>query len=79
MTKVILKIGYDRFVMDADKAVAVLDLLSEAETYEEKWRSKEDGGSTFHVYDNKVLEEATMQIMPLSRYRMAKLAGKPTD
>ena len=51
MAKVILEFGYDKaFVMDADKALTLLDLLKDAEVYKEVYRSHEKGGNTYHIF-----------------------------
>ena len=39
MAKVIIEFGYDKhFVMEADKALTLLDLLKDAEMYKEVYR-----------------------------------------
>ena len=75
--KAIVSVGYNKYVMDTEKAVMFLDLLASAEVYEFKYRSKEKGTSTYHVYDQEVGVEHTFTIMPDAFYRMCKLAGKP--
>lgn len=76
MGKAVLKIGYLNYVMDVDKAIRVMDLLSGVEEYEEKWQKAEEGGTTYHVYDADS-DRIRVQILSDSKYRMAKLAGKP--
>ena len=80
MAKMILEIGWKKYVVDAKLAITVSEMLSTAEVYETKYVKGEDGNTvtTHHVYD----QEATrwmMEIMPESIYRMAKLAGKPIE
>ena len=77
MAKVIVEFGYDKhFVMDADKALTLLDLLKDAEMFKEVWRSQDKGGSTFHVFPQSK-ELCSMKVMSSSFYSLAKLAGKP--
>lgn len=74
MAKVIVEFGYDKaFVMDADKALTLLDLLKDAEVYKENWKS---GGNTFHIYPQEK-ELCSMKVLSSNMYSMARLAGKP--
>ena len=50
MNKATVRVGYTEFVLDTQKALTLLELLSEAEIYEEKWRKSDEGGPTYHVY-----------------------------
>jgi hypothetical protein len=78
MKKAIIRVGYNNFVLDTQKALALLELLADAEIYEERWRNREDGGTTYHVYpqesDHGVRE---LKVVPTAFYHMAKMAGKP--
>ena len=77
MAKVIIEFGYDRhFVMEADKALTLLDLLKDAEMYKEVYRSSERGGNTFHIYPQEK-ELCSMKVLSSNMYSMARLAGKP--
>ena len=74
MAKVIVEFGYDKaFVMEADKALTLLDLLKDAEVYKENWKS---GGNTFHIYPQEK-ELCSMKVLSNNMYSMARLAGKP--
>jgi hypothetical protein len=78
MKKAIIRVGYSSFVLDTSKALALLELLADAELYEEKWRKTEEGGTTYHVYPqdtNDGLRE--LKVVPMAFYHMAKMAGKP--
>lgn len=78
MKKAIIRVGYTEFVLDTQKALALLELLAEAEIYEEKWRSKEDGGATYHVYPQDTNDGLRqLKVVPTAFYHMAKMAGKP--
>lgn len=77
MAKVIVEFGYDKaFVMEADKALTLLDLLKDAEVYKENWRSSDKGGNTFHIYPQEK-ELCSMKVLSSNMYSMARLAGKP--
>ena len=75
--KTIVQIGYTSYVMDAEKAIAVLEMLSGAEIYDSKWNSLSKN-STHYIYpqdDADFIRE--LKLLPDALYRMAKLAGKP--
>ncbi len=76
MSKVIVNIGWGSdFVMDADKALTLLDLLKDAEKYQDKYQK---GGNTFHIFPQEK-EIATLRVLSTSMYNLAKLAGKPEE
>jgi hypothetical protein len=70
-------IGYRVYVMPVDDAVAVAKALAVAEIYDTKYRSKEEGGTTHHVYPQEQQALPTVHLMSYETYRMAKLAGPP--
>ena len=77
MSKVIVSIGWNNdFVMDADKALTLLDLLKDAEVYKEVYRSTERGGNTYHIFPQQ-RELCSMKVLSSNMYSLAKLAGKP--
>jgi hypothetical protein len=78
MKKALVRVGYTTYVIDTQKALALLELLADAELYEEKWRKKEEGGTTFHIFpqdSNEGIRE--FKVLPMAFYHMAKMAGKP--
>jgi len=78
MKKAIVQVGYTQFLLDTQKALTLLELLAEAELYEEKWRKKEEGGTTYHVYSQDSNEGIRqLKVIPMAFYYMAKMAGKP--
>ena len=78
MNKATVRVGYTEFVLDTQKALALLELLSEAEIYEEKWRKSEDGGTTYHVYPQDNVDNVRqLKIVPHAFYQIAKMAGRP--
>jgi hypothetical protein len=79
MAKVIVEFGYDKhFVMEADKALTLLDLLKDAEMYKEVYRSNERGGNTYHIFPQQ-RELCSMKVLSSNMYSLAKLAGKPEE
>lgn len=74
MTKAIVSLGYTNYILDLKDAVAVAEMLSGAEQYEEKYIS--NGDNTHHIYPaTKLL--GTIKLISDDFYRMAKLAGPP--
>jgi len=78
----ILSLGYVEYALSTKDAVTIMDILSNAERYEERYISKDDKNNTtgdsyqtFHVYENDTVFSA--KVIPNEKYRMAKLAGKP--
>ena len=65
-------------IVAPEKAIEVLSAVEGAEEYQEKWRSKTDGGTTFHVFHSpRNAEPHNLQLVSDDLYRMAKLAGAP--
>jgi hypothetical protein len=79
MTKVIVTMGWNcEYVMDADKALTMLELLKDAEIYKEQYRSADKGGTLYHIYAQDK-EICTMKVLSKNFYNLAKLAGKPEE
>ena len=76
MSKVIVELGYKSYVMEADKALALMELLQGAERYQSKYHGG-GKGNTHHVYDEEF--DMSIKYMPNKLYAMAKLAGKPEE
>lgn len=82
MSKVIVGLGYRSIVLDADKAIAIAELMTGAEVYESKWHSKtdtQDSYNSYHIYPVTQDHAFTMQLLTDDAYRMYKLSGKPQD
>lgn len=75
MTKAVIDIGYNKYVLDLRDAVNVLEVLGKAEKYETKW-SKE--GTSHYIYPQSD-SLGTLTLLSDDLYRMAKLAGKPSN
>lgn len=75
--KATIELGYKSYVMDAEKAIAVLEMLDQAEMYETKWVNK----STAHyIYPQEGSDNIrTLKILPDALYKMAKMAGRPNQ
>ena len=80
MSKVVIEIGYKKYIVNADDAIKMAAMLSTSEMYETKYTKDDKGDSmTMHyVYPQEDMRWH-MEIMPDSIYRMAKLAGKPSN
>ena len=78
MSKVIVELGYNKYLLDTKEAVDLVEILSKAEVYKEVWHKEEEGGTTYQVYAQDSVTSA-MSIMPDHLCRMARLAGKPQE
>jgi hypothetical protein len=74
MTKAIIELGWQKYVLDLKDAVTVGELLNKAEKYEEKY--VKDADSTVHIYENTA-GLGSIRLIGDSLYQMAKLAGPP--
>ena len=82
MSKVIVNMGYRSIVVDADKALALAELIQDAEMYQSKYHSAENGKpsyNTHHIYPLDADNGFTMQMISNESYNMYKLAGKPEE
>jgi len=79
MSKAIIQMGYTKYVLEAEDALKIMDLITSAECFKAEWHKQEEGGTTYHVWDNDTSELQTLELLPDSLYRMAKLAGKHVD
>lgn len=80
MTKAIIRVGYDKYVMDAKDALAIHEILAKAERYSSKYQKAEEGGTLHYVWEQDNIDDPrSFEIMPDNLYRLAKLAGKPED
>jgi hypothetical protein len=78
--KAVVCTGYRYYIMDVSDAITFVNILTNAEFYLEKWRKEEEGGTTYHVWDRDAESNEdipNIRIIPLSKYHMYKLAGKP--
>ena len=73
----IVGVGYRQYIMPVDEALVLAKTIATAEIYDTKYRPKEDGGTTHHVYAPEQPNLPNVQLMSYETYRMAKLAGKP--
>jgi hypothetical protein len=79
MSKVVVSLGWgSEYVMDADKALTMLDLLKDAEVYKEQYRNAEQGGTLYHIYKQE-RELCNLRVLSGNFYSLAKLAGKPEE
>jgi len=75
MTKAVIDIGYNKYVLDLKDAVTVLEMLGKAEKYQTNW-SKEGNTSLHYIYSQEE-SMGSLSLLGEGLYRMAKLAGKP--
>ena len=69
-------------MLETKDAVAVMDILSKAELYEQKYHGAEGDKPSFYTYhvweaDSSDSVRASITLLSDTIYRMAKMAGKP--
>ena len=76
--KFLFQVDGTDFVLDVKQAERVMEILQDAEVYEEKhnWSEKT---CTYHVYSQEQLTPFRMKMLPEKLYSVAKLVGKPED
>lgn len=75
--KALVRVGYDTYAMDVDKALTLLELVATSEKYEEKYNS-ETRQTAFYVYPVEPREKVKeLKLISDDLYKMASLAGKP--
>ena len=82
MSKVIINMGYRSIVVDVENAIEIARLMASAEVYESKYRSAQDGRSSYnthHIYPMEQDYAFTMQMVTDESYNLYKLAGKPEE
>ncbi len=76
---IMVRVGYQQYIMDNARAVKLAELLEGTEIYESKYHSAADGKdsfNTYHVYPSE--DNFTLELVPTAKYQIAKLAGKPS-
>ena len=76
MSKAIIAFGYNKYVLSIEDAITIVELMSNAERYASKYKGTEQGGTTYHVWDDDDIAPKEFQVLSDNLYRMAKLAGK---
>lgn len=75
--KAIIDFGFKKYVVDASEVATYLKLIAGGERYLKKWRSQEEGGSTYHVWKDDSHEQSiTVEYISDELYHIAKMAGK---
>jgi hypothetical protein len=78
---IVVDLGWHKVVLSRESGIKLVELLEQAEVYEEVWIEKEKRGAegadhTYHVYPNS--KTYSMRLLSTQMYQMAKLAGKPS-
>jgi hypothetical protein len=82
MSKVIVNLGYRSIVLDAEKALTFISMVQDAEMYQSKYHSGENGKpsfNTYHIYPMDADNGFSMQMLTNESYNLYKLAGKPDN
>jgi hypothetical protein len=83
--KAVIGIGYRDYVMEAEDALALLQVMAKMERYETKWRKEEEGGTRYFIWAASEGEQpgghgqnaGSLRLISDDHYRLAKLAGAP--
>ena len=81
--KAVITLGYREYVMEAEDALALLQVMAKAERYETKWRKEEEGGTSYYIWAESEQpgdhghNVGALRLISDDHYRIAKLAGAP--
>lgn len=80
MAKIIVVLGWKKYVVDSADAIKLAEIISKAEIYDTKYtKDEEDNNTVSHYVYPQDEEKFAMEVLPDNLYRMAKLAGKPQE
>lgn len=82
MSKVVIRIGHRELVVTPAAALAVIEAVASAEIYEAKWHRGEGAESSYythHIYPQAFTDKMSLEVITDEMYRMAKMAGVPTE
>ena len=80
MAKVVVILGWKKYVVDSADAIKIAEVLGKAELYDTKYTKDEESNTmVLHYVYPQDEEKFTMEVLPDNLYRMAKLAGKPEN
>ena len=82
MSKALIRVGYNDYVMDISDAVTMMEIMSKAENYKVKNDYKATPSTTaYYIWDQESnnRDGVTISLLPDAVYRVARLAGKPSD
>lgn len=81
--KAVITLGYREYVMEAEDALALLQVIARGERYQSKWRKAEDGGTSYYIWTESEQPGdpghniGSLRLISDDHYRIAKLAGAP--
>ena len=82
MSKALIRVGYNDYVMDISDAVTLMEIMSKAENYKVKHDYNAKPQTTaYYVWEQEPTsrDSVTITLMPDAVYRVAKMAGKPQE
>ena len=78
MSKIVVEISHTGYVLDTKDAIQLVEMISKAELYREKWQTKEQGGTTYHIYpQDRDASRLTLKFLTDDEVKVMRLAGKP--
>lgn len=80
MSKLVVEISHTSYVLDAPDAIQLVELIAKADIYREKWRTREDGGTTYHIFpQDRDASRVAIKFLTDTEVEIMKLAGKPEE
>lgn len=82
MSKALIRVGYNDYVMDVSDAVTMMEIMGKAENYKVKHDySAKPATSAYYIWEQEPTsrDSVTISLMPDAVYRVAKMAGKPQE
>ena len=73
-----ITIGYKKFVMSFDSALAVMKAFEDAEFYEDKWHASTETAESYTTHHLGTLDADVypkLSVMPNALYHVARVAG----
>jgi hypothetical protein len=80
--KAVIQLGYREYIMEAKDALVILEIIATAERYQQKYKSAEQGGTSYHIWKEGGQatiggDTGSLRLISDDHYRIAKLAGEP--
>lgn len=81
--KAVITLGYREYVMEAEDALALLQVIARGERYQSNWRKEEEGGTSYYIWAESEQpgdhghNVGALRLISDDHYRIAKLAGAP--
>lgn len=80
MSKIVVEISHTGYVLDSKDAIQLVELISKAEIYRERWQAKEQGGTTYHIFpQDRDASRVSLKFLTDDEVKVMRMAGKPEE